>query len=248
MYIDEYNEYLNSYDDLIKMGDLREYMVQEFVIRSFLQKIMPELDVIPTHTKINDYCTIHKYEKYCGISKEGKTVTPDLCISKKWRWDNNGDVDYRALVEVKSPIGYKISDYEIIQNDTTKKDRKQAAQLTNIQDIGNSKVREELIAHSQINENKTVNKVIFTDGVAWLFIEGEEVKKRYDIGKRMLRKYVNERGKVDYEFKGIKWLDKENEQVDDLVIRQMFGKPITKEGAPREFNKLIGQIKHFCEY
>ena len=90
--------------------------------------------------------------------------------------------------------------------------------------------------------------MIFTDGVAWLFIEGEEVKKRYDIGKRMLRKYVNERGKVDYEFKGIKWLDKENEQVDDLVIRQMFGKPITKEGAPREFNKLIGQIKHFCEY
>ena len=45
MYIDEYNEYLNSYDDLIKMGDLREYMVQEFVIRSFLQKIMPELDI-----------------------------------------------------------------------------------------------------------------------------------------------------------------------------------------------------------
>lgn len=247
MYIIEYEEYKKNYEDLITMGDLREYMIQEFVIRLFLQKVLPELDIIPTHTKINDKSSIHNYEKYCGIGKSGKTITPDLCVSKNWRWDNGGFVDYRAVVEVKSPVGYKFSDYVIAVNTTGKNDRMRKISIEKISDIKNAEIREELFAHTQVNEKKTLNKVIFTDGLAWLFIEGNEVKKRYDIGTRKLRKFINSKGKTEYEFLGIEWLPNYSEKVDDLVIRQIFDGPITNEKSPREFNKLIGEIKYFCE-
>lgn len=224
MHIAEYEEYKKNYEGLINMMDLREYMVQEFVIRLFLQKIMPELDIIPTHTKINDKCSIHDYKKYCGIGKGGKTITPDLCISKNWKWDNSGGVDYRTIVEVKSPVGYIISDYVIEQDDTGKKDRGRTFLINNLHEIGNTKIRDELIAHTQTNDNKLLNKVIFTDGLAWFFIEGEEVKKRYDIGKRKLRRFFNEKGKIDYEFLGIEWLPNNTEKIGNLVIRKIFGK------------------------
>ena len=48
----EFEKYKQNYEALITMGDLREYMIQEFVVRVFLQNVLVDLDVIPTHIKI----------------------------------------------------------------------------------------------------------------------------------------------------------------------------------------------------
>lgn len=249
MCLEEYKRYKRNYNDLIKMKDLREYMIQEFVVRNFLQRIMPELDVIPTHAKLNDISGVHDYRKYCGIGQEGKTVPPDLCIAKSWQW-NNDNVDYRALVEVKTPLGvYKFSKYKIFTDTTGRRAHKMKnICIEKLEDIKNADIREELKSHTQINEHKLINKVIFTDGIAWLFIEGEKVKKRYDLGERLINRHLDDDSNIEFEFEGIEWLPEEKRKVDDLVVRQMFDGPIYNLKAPKVFEKLIGEIRHFCGY
>ena len=243
---EEFENYKQHYESLIAMGDLREFMIQEYVVKDLLQKILVDLDVIPTHTKIDDAKSIHDYNKYCGISpKSGKTVTPDLCIAKGWRWDNKNFDDYRAVVEVKSPIGFAMSYFEIVEDTTNTAVRLRKFDFQNISEIKNESIKEELSVHSQTNDKKKTNKIIFTDGITWFFIEEGKVKKRYDLGCRKLKRYYNSNSRINYDFVGIDWIENDMEIVDNLAIRSIFNNPIETIKAPQNFYKLIGEIKHF---
>ena len=158
----EYELYKQHYEGLIEMGDLREYMIQEYVIRIFLSHVLEPLDIIPTHIKLNDKNSVHDYRKYCGISKAGKTVTPDLCIAKGWKWNNSSFDDYRAIVEVKTPVSIAISPYVITKDTTGKKSRYHEFDFKNISEISNSYLREELLTHSQTNDTKRNSKITKT--------------------------------------------------------------------------------------
>ena len=87
------------------MNDLRECMVQDFVIAPFLKSILPKCDIIPVDIKVSSGSGKHNYGKYCGKGPNEKYWTPDLCIAQDWRWDNEEDecpTSYIAVVEIKS--------------------------------------------------------------------------------------------------------------------------------------------------
>ena len=241
----EYELYKQHYEGLIEMGDLREYMIQEYVIRIFLSHVLEPLDIIPTHIKLNDKNSVHDYRKYCGISKAGKTVTPDLCIAKGWKWNNSSFDDYRAIVEVKTPVSIAISPYVITKDTTGKKSRYHEFDFKNISEISNSYLREELLTHSQTNDTKRNSKIIFTDGITWFFIENSIVKNRYNLGARRLHRYINSKSKIVVEFLGIDWEKNEVEEMDDPLMVEFFGEGISYSKAPDVFVGLVDEIKRF---
>lgn len=229
MGISYYRQYIKNYNKLIQMNDLREYMVQEFVIRVFLQKILPGLDVIPTSIKINDKSSQHDYKKYCGvIGKNGKIITPDLCIARGWNWANSkakGKNDYRAVVEVKSPVGeWKMTPHKIIED--TVEDKKcrlrKINKIDTIENIKNIKLRNEMSAHVQMNEDKINNKVILTDGISWFFFEGKKVVDQYCLGKRLLKRYKDGNGKIRFTFVGIEWEDVSRVNAIDVSMESVI--------------------------
>ena len=166
----KYKEYKDNYEYICKMNDLRECMVQDFVIAPFLKSILPKCDIIPVDIKVSSGSGKHNYGKYCGKGPNEKYWTPDLCIAQDWRWDNEEDecpTSYIAVVEIKS-VGDS-SNY-IVSNTKDRKGKSFRDKTLNyLKDIGNSSVKNEIEAH--LSKNKTV---LFTDGVTWYFFEKNE--------------------------------------------------------------------------
>src|SRR5699024_9709493 len=88
---------------------------------------------------------------YCGTYKDNnneKPTTPDLVIAKDWNWYNiENEVDYRAVVEVKSFTSKQL----IFNKDFRSYD---------------DKLRKQLNRHLSAKNN---NKVILTDCLKWEF-------------------------------------------------------------------------------
>ena len=156
----EYIDYINLMKRQIKTLDSRERAYQDNVIRPFLQSVLSGLDIEPVDIKINS--EIHQYEQYCGTYekkyKDKKNnneiikslpATPDLCITDEWHWNNlEVQVNYRGVVEIKSPIldyitGFEPSKYKCLT---------------------------EIERHLKAKNNA---KVILTDGVTWVFYNKE---------------------------------------------------------------------------
>lgn len=145
----EYSEYITLMNRQINNNDVREIVFQENVIRHFLKRLLPKWDIEPVDTKIPT--KIHNYRAYCGTYtknyKDGSTkelpATPDLCITAKWNWINE-NLDYKGVVEVKSPALDHITGLA----------------------IDKYKCLDEIKRHLSAIDN---DKVILTDGVTWVF-------------------------------------------------------------------------------
>lgn len=144
----------------LKTGDFRERVFQDNIIRPFLQSVFSELDIEPVDVKTAT--TIHQYEQYCGFEiicdkKAKKTKkflgTPDLCIADEWYWDNDvNTVNYRGVVEIKSPTGDDKTT-GISPNEYTPHTLRE--------------IKQYLTAERN-------SKIILTDGLTWTFYEKEK--------------------------------------------------------------------------
>ena len=144
---DEYKKWVNKY---INKNDWNEIRFQNEVVKPFISAIFPNLDVEDVSTKRNS--PNHDYHQYGGLytDKDGKekVATPDLVIAKNWNWLNKeNDVEYYAVVEVKSP-GLKQAIY---CKDYQKYDKE---------------LKDELKRHLSSTKN---DKVILTDTLKWEF-------------------------------------------------------------------------------
>ena len=146
---DEYKKWFNKYRD---NNDTREINFQNGIVRKFIEDMFPTLDVEDVSKK-GPYTKNHDYLQYCGtyINDSGNKMatTPDLVIAKDWNWLNKENtVDYRAVVEVKSPYSRK----ECIYN----KDYEEYKEC----------IKTKLRRHLSSTNN---NKLIFTDTMKWEF-------------------------------------------------------------------------------
>ncbi len=102
-----FNQYKGWFEKYRRNNDTREINFQNEVIKRFIRGICTDLDVESCDTKLTT--TRHDYLQYCGTyisNGKEKPSTPDLVITKEWNWFNREyNLDYRAVVEVKSPFG-----------------------------------------------------------------------------------------------------------------------------------------------
>lgn len=151
-----FDEYISWFEKYKNNNDGREINFQNEVVKPFIRGICNDLDVEVSDKKGPD-TEKHDYLQYCGTyidEKNGKekTATPDLVISKNWNWLNKeNDVDYRAVVEVKSPYEQPIyhKNYEKYKED----------------------LKSELRRHLSAKNN---GKVILTDALKWEFYKKNE--------------------------------------------------------------------------
>lgn len=148
VYFDDYKGWFEKYK---KNNDGREINIQNEIVKRFISAICADLDVEYSEKK-GPNTDKHDYLQYCGtyIDKTGKekASTPDLVIAKDWNWLNKeNNVDYRAVVEVKSP-------YQ--QQPIYNKDY----------DKYGERLKNELRRHLSAKNN---NKVILTDAMKWEF-------------------------------------------------------------------------------
>lgn len=148
---DEYKKWFNKYKE---NNDKQEIKYQNEVVKKFISAICPDFDVENTEKKGPPTCN-HDYLQYCGtyIDRNGKEkpTTPDLVIAKNWNWLNKvNDVDYRAVVEVKSPY------LQPIYNKGYKE-----------YGVG---LKKEMRRHLSATHN---DKVILTDALKWEFYNKE---------------------------------------------------------------------------
>lgn len=145
-----FDEYKNLFEKLIKQNDIREIRFQNEVIAPFIKSIC-DFDIVDSSHKERDSGK-HDYLQYCGTYTDNKTglkkpSTPDLTIAKNWNWHNiDNAVDYRAVVEVKSPYLAPIYHKNF--------------------DMYNSALKNELKRHLTATKNE---KLILTDCLKWEF-------------------------------------------------------------------------------
>lgn len=192
-----FNNYKETIDTQIYIKkDVREIVFQNEIIKPYLRFLVPNYDVEQTDTKIRT--NSHDYLQYCGTyERNGKLypATPDLCIVDNWVWDNAQDMEYKATVEIKSPILDPITGF------TPEK----------------YKCKNEIKRHLNSIKNK---KVILTDTVTWTFYDnkieqpkvisiGELIYLYKDNGKAVVRTQGNKPI-----IKGIQWFN--NNQFETL--------------------------------
>lgn len=171
MNLDSFDEYASWFDKFKNNNDIREINFQNEVVKKLINVLCDDLDVVNCANKGAD-TTNHDYFQYCGgyydKNNNWKASTPDLVIAKGWNWHNKKNiVDYRAVVEVKSPY---------LQPIYHKDSKKYGSYLK-------KKLSRHLSAHC--NE-----KVILTDALKWEFYKKSNgltpIKKfkLYDLHKR----------------------------------------------------------------
>lgn len=145
-----FNEYKGIFEKYKNNNDTREITFQNELVKPFIRGVRNDLDVESCDTKLRT--EKHDYLQYCGTyidKNEKKAATPDLVITKEWNWLNREySLDYRAVVEVKSPFAKK----DIMYN-------------KNYKDYGEHLCKE-LKRHLSATIN---NKVILTDALKWEF-------------------------------------------------------------------------------
>ncbi|MCM3574733.1 hypothetical protein M3172_16165 [Mesobacillus subterraneus] len=214
---DDYKRWFEKYK---KNNDVREINFQNEVVKKFISAICADLDVENSEKKGPD-TNKHDYLQYCGtyIDKTGKekAFTPDLVITKNWNWLNKeNDVEYRAVVEVKSPYLQPIykKDYEKYGEN----------------------LKKELRCHLSAKNN---DKVILTDAMKWEFYKrNEEYNDLVPI--RTFRLYDLSGGRGKWE-----WKKGEQGIVENDVIKGLFGDNLTYTKPIEEFEELKNFLKEF---
>jgi hypothetical protein len=139
-----YKRMVNKYLEI----DYREITIQNRVITPLLDRLFineKDISIVDISTQYdNNNSKIHDTRFY----REEKTSPPDLLVARHWNYGNvdNDEIDYLAVVEVKSPG----------LNPFYNKDK-------NKDDINN-----QLKTHLEAND-----KVILTDCIKWEFFEKE---------------------------------------------------------------------------
>ncbi|WP_414055794.1 hypothetical protein [Macrococcus equi] len=156
MSIISYAEYKLLFNK-IKMIDQTEYYLQRYVIEQLISSVNPKLDVIDV--SVQRYSS--KSKKHDKYQYTGSTL-PDLLIVKEWNYYNVvNKLDYRAVVEVKTPF--------------TRED----GELSEAIDLFEKNIdRIEVLLKGEKN-----NKVILTNGIQWYFINNHNYanSNSYDI-------------------------------------------------------------------
>ncbi len=148
-----FNEYKGIFEKYKNNNDTREITFQNELVKPFIRGVRNDLDVESCDTKLRT--EKHDYLQYCGtyLDRNGieKAATPDLVITKKWNWLNREySLDYRAVVEVKSPFAKK----DIMYNKNYK----------NYDEHLSKEMKRHLSA-------KINSKVILTDSLKWEFYD-----------------------------------------------------------------------------
>ena len=160
--------------------------------------------------------------QYCGtyIDKNGenKPSTPDLVIAKNWNWLHKVySVDYRSVVEVKSPY----MDQSIYNKE---------------HQIYGVELKKELKRHLTAKNN---SKVILTDTLKWEFYERNvEYTELIPIQTIVLYDLCNGRNKWN-------WKKGKLESKNNDVISEVFGGPLINEKPVKEFEELKDYIIEF---
>ena len=215
-----FDEYKGWFEKYKGNNDVREINFQNEVVKKFISAICPDLDVENSENK-GPESGKHDYLQYCGayIDKTGKekATTPDLVIAKNWNWLNKEVVvDYRAVVEVKSPYEQPIyhKDYEEYPDN----------------------LKRELIRHLTAKNN---NKVILTDAMKWEFYKKiDEDKKLVPI--RTFRLYDMSGGGGKWA-----WKKGEQGIVKNDVIKEIFEDSLRMTKPIKEFEELKNFLKEF---
>ncbi len=151
-----------------KNNDQREYYLQRRLIEPFIKSIVPELyieDISVIRQSANT--NRHNRTKYCGLNNEEKNTPPDLLIVKEWNYYNvENKLDYRGVIEVKSPFSKQDYYYEI--TDKNKDERLYPYEFKEYDELIKSKISWYLTA----TEN---DRVILTDGLQWDFFEKNNI-------------------------------------------------------------------------
>ncbi|MGV8907113.1 MAG: hypothetical protein ACOH15_11000 [Acetobacterium sp.] len=218
----EFDVYKKWFDKYYENNDGNEIKIQNEIVKPFISAICTDLDVEDSKNKGPD-TDKHDYFQYCGtyIGEHGeeKASTPDLVIAKNWNWLNKeNDVDYRAVVEVKSPYQQQRiynKDYEKYGED----------------------LKNELRRHLSAKDN---DKVILTDAMKWEFYKkNEEDNKLVPI--RTFRLYDLSGGRGKWE-----WKKSEQVIVENDFIKEMLGANLERETI-KEFEELKNFLKEFLK-
>lgn len=216
-----FSDYINWFEKYKNNNDIREINFQNEIVKPFIRSICNDLDVEVSDKKGPD-TTDHDYLKYCGTyideaSGKEKTVTPDLVIARNWNWLNKeNNVDYRAVVEVKSPYQKPIyhKDYEKYGED----------------------LKKELRRHLSAKDN---DKVILTDALKWEFYKKNEEDNEL-VPIRTFRLYDLSDGRGKWE-----WKKGEKSIVEDDVAKRMFVDNLEYKSQIKEFEELKHFLKEF---
>uniref|UniRef100_UPI0024DEA0FD hypothetical protein n=1 Tax=Virgibacillus sp. LDC-1 TaxID=3039856 RepID=UPI0024DEA0FD len=213
-----FDDYKGWFEKYKKNNDVREINFQNGVVKRLISAICPNLDVENIEKKGPD-SDIHDYLQYCGtyIDQQGieKSSTPDLVIANDWNWLNKeNSVDYRAVVEVKSPyLNQRIynKDYEKYGED----------------------IKNQLSCHLSAKNN---DKAILTDAMKWEFYKkNEEGNELVPVRTIELYDLIDGRGHWE-------WKKSEQAIVKDNVITERIvshnEQPLVKEFEDlKEFTK-----------
>ncbi|MEV6689535.1 MULTISPECIES: hypothetical protein [Bacillati] len=214
---DEYKAWFEKYKN---NKDVREIKIQNEVVKRFISETCPNLDVEACDNK-GPESPNHNYLQYCGtyIDKgKKKPSTPDLVIAKNWNWLNEeNNVDYRAVVEVKSPY----LDQPIYNKEYQKY---------------REKLKIKLRLHFSARDN---DKVILTDALKWEFYKKNE-KENELVPIRTFRLYDLCGGRGKWE-----WKKGELEIVEDDVIKEIFNSPLERTKPVKEFEELKAFLIEF---
>lgn len=215
-----FDEYKGWFEKYKKNNDVREINFQNEIVKKLISTVCVDLDVENSEKKGPD-TNKHDYLQYCGtyIDKTGKekASTPDLIIAKNWNWLNKENrVDYRAVVEVKSPY------------------LKQSIYNKDYKEYGDN-LKNELRRHLSAKNN---DKVILTDAMKWEFYKKNEEDNEL-VPMRTFRLY-------DLSGRRGKWEWKKGEQVivENDFIKDMFGDYLEYTKL-KEFDELKDFLKEF---
>lgn len=123
-----------------------ENTIQNDVVTPFLDRLFineKDISIIDISTQYNNKNSeIHDTRKY----RKENTSPPDLLVARHWNYANkdNDEIDYLAVVEVKSP------------------------RIDPVYNKNKSKFEDQIKIHLEVND-----KVILTDCIKWLFFEKE---------------------------------------------------------------------------
>ncbi|ART75073.1 hypothetical protein B4U37_02990 [Sutcliffiella horikoshii] len=214
-----FDDYKGWFEKYKKNNDVREINFQNEVVKKFISAICADLDVENSEKKGPDTAK-HDYLQYCGtyIDKTGKekAFTPDLVIAKNWNWMNKEyEVEYRAIVEVKSPYQQPIYN-------------------KNYEKYGEN-LKNELRRHLSAKNN---DKVILTDAMKWEFYKKNEEDNEL-VPIRTIRLYDLSGGGGKWE-----WKKGEQGIVENDVIKG-FGDNLPYTKPIEEFVELKNFLKEF---
>ncbi|MGD6803926.1 hypothetical protein [Rossellomorea aquimaris] len=216
---DEYKVWFEKYK---RNNDVNEIKFQNEIVKKFISTICTDLDIENSEKK-GPETPKHDYLQYCGTytDEQGdeKASTPDLVITKNWNWLNKeNNVDYRAVVEVKSPYLQPIynKDYEKY----------------------GEKLKNELRRHLSAKDN---DKVILTDTLKWEFYKkNKEDNELVPIQTFRLYDLTDKKGNWD-------WKKGESDIKDNDVIKGTLGDSLQYTKEMKEFKELKSFLVEFLE-